>query len=97
MSHPELEAFEAAAAAMLGALDGLVALSKREAWVGLLPPRSVEIRTQILRREIEGLYEPVFQGSVDDQSGADAEIALCLGPARAEDFDHFPPNRKNQS
>lgn len=94
---PELAAFEAACTSMLAALDGLVELARRDAHVGALPQRSIEIRTQNLRREVEALYEHTFQGSVADDAVDAAEIEM-LGrePLRAEDFDHFPPNFKSE-
>ena len=80
---------------MLGALEGLRAAAKRPGYHGFLPPRSVQIRTQNLQREIEGLYQAVFAPSVADDRADDADLAtLGFDPIQAEDFDHFPPNRK---
>lgn len=96
MSRPELVVFEAACTSMLAALDGLVELVRRDGHVGALPPRSIEIRTQNLRREVEALYEHTFQGSAADDAADAAELdVLGREPLRAEDFDHFPPTKKS--
>jgi len=93
--------FELAAVAMLGALEKLRARARqmldapetRNQRVGCLPPRSIEIQASQLVRQIEGLYEGLFDCRAGDPQ-ADAEL-LLLGqtPLRAEDFDHMPPFR----
>jgi hypothetical protein len=88
--------FELACVAMLGALEGLRRAAARDGQVGALPPRSIEIRTQNLQRDVEALYEHVVQGSVADDAEAELMLlraGLRAAPLRAEDFDHFPPFR----
>ncbi len=82
---------------MLGAVEDLRRLAKRRLAdrsnepIGVLPPRSIEIRCNDLQKQIEMLYEHLFAGSVAEDAAADAEL-LLLGqaPLRSEDFGHRP-------
>lgn len=101
MMQAEKRDFELACVAMLGALAKLQARARQmldapetcNQLVGALPPRSIEIQTQQLTRQVESLYEALFECRGRDAE-TDAELhRLGLAPPRAEDFDHMPPFR----
>lgn len=80
MIEAEKAEFERACVCMLGALEKLRARARqmldapetRNQLVGCLPPRSIEIQTSQLARQIEGLYEGLFDCRAGDPH-ADAE------------------------
>lgn len=94
MFLPEKEQaeFQAACAALVGWLDKLSNEAHRQIFEGNMTAARYGREATTLSHSISNFYAATFNEIDADEDDLDE----TLGVVRAEDFDHFPPNRKNQ-